>query len=86
MLGDGEGQRWSDAESNCYLGEGKGGGAPVLWPGLKEPWRLLSFHCFSEPPFPPVGEGDLVLIPVAGGKVKIDSKEARIKNKVLSKS
>ena len=32
------------------------------------------------------GEGDLVLIPVAGGKVKIDSKEARIKNKVLSKS
>ena len=41
-------------ESNCCLGEGKGGGAPVLWPGLKEPWRLLSFHCSSEPPFPPV--------------------------------
>lgn len=33
-----------------------------------------------------VGEGDLTLIPQAGGKVKIDSKEKRIKNKVLSKT
>ena len=32
-----------------------------------------------------VGEGDLTLIPAGAGKVKIDSKEGRIKNKVLSK-
>jgi len=33
-----------------------------------------------------VGEGDLIVIPQAGGKVKIDCTEKRIKNKLLSKS
>ena len=33
-----------------------------------------------------VGEGDLTVIPQSGGKVKIDSTEKRIKNKLLSKS
>lgn len=33
-----------------------------------------------------VGEGDLTVIPQPGGKVKIDSTEKRIKNKLLSKS